>query len=218
MLVKDYMTRHPMMGDPGMSIVEARHYMNENHIRHLPIVGDGKRLIGLVSRQTLLVEPGRISSLDIWEIAHHLSKMTVSDVMVRKEDVVTIDPDATIEEAARVMVEKKVGCLPVLEDEVVVGIITETDIMAQLTAMMATRIPGVRVTIHMPEVRGELARLVAAISAQGWGILACGGAPAPREPGKWEAVIKIRGVPRGEIVAALSQIKGQEIVDVRETD
>jgi len=46
MLVKDYMTRHPLMADPTMSIVEAQRYMGENNIRHLPIVGDGKRLLG----------------------------------------------------------------------------------------------------------------------------------------------------------------------------
>ena len=69
MLVKDYMTRHPLMARPTMPIVEAQRFMGKNHLRHLPIVGDGKRLLGLVTRQTLLVDPGRLGSLDLWDIA-----------------------------------------------------------------------------------------------------------------------------------------------------
>ena len=216
MLVKDYMTRHPLMAEPTMSIVEAQRYMGENNIRHLPVVGDGKRLLGLVTRQTLLIEPGKLGSLDVWEIARTLSGLTLEDVMTRAEDVITTGPDITIEEAARIMVENKIGCLPVVEKGIVTGIITEIDLLAHLMEMMATRIPGVRVTVRMPNVEGELAKLVGAISAQGWGILACGGAPAPKEPGKWDAVVKIRYVPKEEIVAVLEKVEGQEIVDVRE--
>jgi CBS domain-containing protein len=57
MLVKDYMTRHPLMAEPTTSIIEAQRYMGENNVRHLPVVGDGKRLLGLVTRQSLLVQP-----------------------------------------------------------------------------------------------------------------------------------------------------------------
>lgn len=216
MLVKDYMTKHPLMVQPTMSVVEAQRYMGENNIRHLPIVGKGKQLLGLVTRQTLLVQPATLGSLNVWEITRFLYDLTIGDVMVKAKDVITIEKDATIEEAARIMVEKKIGCLPVLDEGVVIGIITEIDLLAELMEMMATRVPGVRVTVRMPNQKGELAKLVSAISAQGWGILACGGAPAPKDPSKWDAVVKIRNVPREEIVAALEKVEGQEIVDVRE--
>ena len=216
MLVRDYMTRHPCMAEPNMSVVEAQRSMWENGIRHLPIVGDGKRLLGLVTRQTLLVDPARLGSLDMWEISRFLSGLTLKDVMVKARDVITVGQDTAIEDAARIMVENRIGCLPVVEGSVVVGIITDTDLLTQLTEMMATRVPGVRVTIRMPNVRGELAKLVAAIGAQGWGILACGGVPVPKQPDTWEAVVKIRNVPSEQVVAALGQVEGQEIVDVRE--
>jgi len=215
-LVKDYMPRHPLMVEPTRSIIAARRYMGENNIRHLPVVGDGKRLLGLVTRQTLLVDPGRLGSLDVWEIARTLSGLTLKDVMVKTKDVITIDPDITIEEAARIMVENKIGCLPVTEEGVVMGIITEIDLLALMMELMATRVPGVRVTVRMSNVTGELAKLVSAISAQGWGILACGGVPAPKDPDKWDAVVKIRRVPKEEVVTALGQVEDQEIVDVRE--
>jgi acetoin utilization protein AcuB len=218
MLVKDYMTRHPLMAAPTMPIVEAQRFMGENNVRHLPVVGDGKRLLGLVTKQSLLVHPGKLGSLNVWEITRFLSNLTVGDVMVKAQDVITIDQEATIEEAARVMVKNRIGCLPVLDEGIVVGIITETDLLAQLTLMMATQVPVpyVRVTVRMPNIRGELAKLVGAIGAQGWGILACGGAPSPRDPTKWDAVLKISYVDEEAVVAVLEQVEGQEIVDVRE--
>jgi len=216
MLVRDYMTRHPLLAEPEMTIVEAQRFMGENNVRHLPVVGDGKRLLGLVTRQTLMVDPGRLGSLDVWDIARTLSGLKVTDVMVKAKDVITVNQDLTIEEAAHLMVEKKVGCLPVLDGDAVIGIITETDLLAQLAEMMGTRWKGVRVTMRMPDRKGEFAKLVAAISAQGWGITAMGGAPAPKEPDKWDAVVKLRHVSKEDVVTALERVQDQEITDLRE--
>lgn len=217
MLVRDYMTRHPLLAEPEMTIVEAQRFMGQNNVRHLPVVGDGKRLLGLVTRQTLMVEPGRLGSLDVWDIARTLSGLRVTDVMVKARDVITVGQDLTIEEAAHLMVEKKIGCLPVLDGGAVVGIITETDLLAQLAEIMGTRRRGVRVTVRMSNDKaGELARLVSAINGQGWGIMALGGAPVPKDPAWWDAVVKIRSVAKDEVVAVLQQVEGQRIVDVRE--
>jgi acetoin utilization protein AcuB len=216
MIVKDYMTKHPVLIELNKSIVEAQGVMAETKVRHLPVVEEGKRLVGLVTQETLRVPPARLTSLNVWEITRFLSDLTVKDVMVKCKDVVTIGPDATIEEAARVMVEHKIGCLPVLEDGIVVGILTDTDMMAHLVDMLAAPAPSVRVTMRMSLVKGELARLVAAISAQGWGIWALGGVVSPKDPDKWDAVFKIADAPREQVVAVLSKVGGQQIIDVRE--
>jgi acetoin utilization protein AcuB len=217
MLVRDYMTRHPLLADPEMSAVDAQRYMVEANIRRLPVVGDGKRLLGLVTRQSLLVDPGRLGSLNMWEIAGYLSRLTLKDVMIKVKDVINVGPDVTIEEAARIMVEKKIGCLPVLEDDVVVGIITETDLLAQLVSMMDLRQPGVRATVRMPtDLVGGLARLVDAVAAKGWGINALGGSVFPKDPALWDAVIKIEGVTKDEMIEALRQVRDETVVDVRE--
>ena len=68
MLVKDYMSRHPFMLEEDTSIVDAQRYMSEVDVRHLPVVGDGKRLLGLITRETLMIEPGSLDSLNVWEI------------------------------------------------------------------------------------------------------------------------------------------------------
>jgi acetoin utilization protein AcuB len=215
MIVKDYMTKHPVMIEMTRSIVEAQGIMAETRVRHLPVVETGKRLVGLITQETLRVPPTQLTSLNVWEITRFLSGLTVKDVMVKGKDVITIGPDVTIEEAARVMVENKIGCLPVLDEGIVVGILTDIDMMAHLIEMLAAPEPSVRVTMRMSNVKGELARLVAAISAQGWGIWALGGVFAPKHPDKWDAVFKISDAPREQVVAALSKIEGQQIIDVR---
>jgi acetoin utilization protein AcuB len=216
MLVKDYMTRHPLMVEPTMPIVEAQRFMGDNDVRHLPIIGAGKRLLGLITRQRLLVEPGRLGSLDVWDIARRLNELTVNDVMVKAVDVITVDENATLEEAARLMVEKGIGCLLVAEQGVVVGIITDTDLLAQLTILLGWPFRGVRVTVRVPDRQGEFAKITDAIASQGWGIYTAGGVPTPKHPGYWDAVFKVRHVPKEDLVAVLEQIEGQEIIDVRE--
>jgi acetoin utilization protein AcuB len=216
MFVKDYMTRHPIMASPNMSLVEAQRYMGASNVRHLPVVGDGKRLLGLITRQSFLIDPGRLGSLDLWEITRYMSGMTLKDVMLKREAVVTVSPDIAIEDAAYVMVEHKIGCLPVVEDGILVGILTETDMLTHLMGMLATREAGVRVTVRMANVRGELAKLIAAIGAHGWGILACGGTLAPKDPTYWDAVLKIADVSMEEVKAVLETLPGQQVLDMRD--
>jgi acetoin utilization protein AcuB len=217
MFVKDYMTRHPVMVAPTMSIVEVQSIMADVKVRHLPVVETGKRLVGLITRQQLRVSPAELSSLNVWEITRFLSNLKVSDVMVKRKDVIVIEPEATVEEAAQLMVKNKIGCLPVLEEGIVVGIISEVDLLLQLTDLLGGSVPGIRVTIRVPDRRGEFAKITGAIASQGWGIYASGSVPAPKDPGYWDIVVKVRNAPEDELVTVLEKIQDQKIIDVRET-
>lgn len=217
MFVKDYMTRHPIMVEPTMSIVEAQSIMAEAKVRHLPVIEKGKRLVGLITRQNLRIPSVELGSLNVWEITRFLSNLTVKDAMVKQEDLITIDPDATLEEAAQIMVKHKIGCLAVLEEGIVVGIITEIDLLVQLTDLLGGDVPGVRVTMRVPDKVGEFARVTSAIASKGWGIYASGGVPAPKRPGYWDLVVKVRDVLKDDVIAVLEKIEGQELIDVRET-
>ena len=217
MLVKDYMTRHPIMISPETPASEAQKLMIENRVRHLPVVGDGKRILGLITRDRLRVPPTDLGSLNVWEISRFLADLKVKDMMVRGQDLVTIEPNETLERAAQIMIKQKIGCLPVVEDGVVVGIITEVDMLAELSNLLGGNVKGVRVVIRVPDQIGEYAKVMAAITEQGWGIYASGGVPAPKKPGYWDLVVKVRDVPKNELVAVLNKIAGQEVVDARET-
>lgn len=216
MFVRDYMTRHPVMAEPTMSIVEAQGIMADMQVRHLPVVETGKRLVGLVTRQTMRIPPTELASLNVWEITRFLSDLRLENVMVKRENVVTTTADVALEEAALTMIRNKVGCLPVLDGDVVVGIITEIDMMAQLTALLGGNVPGVRATVRMPNRKGELAKVTGAISAQGWGIYASGGVQTPKDPDHWDCVFKVRGVPREDLLDVLQQVEGHTVIDIRE--
>ena len=215
MFVKDYMTRHPVMAEPTMSIVEAQGIMAETQVRHLPVVETGKRLVGLVTRQTMRIPPTELASLNVWEITRFLSNLKLEDVMVKGRNVVTTGPDVALEQAAETMIQNKVGCLPVLEEGIVIGIITEIDMMTQLTQLLGGTVEGVRATVRMPNKKGELAKVTGAISDQGWGIYASGGVPTPKDPDHWDCVFKVRDVPQDELLALLESIEGQEVIDIR---
>ncbi len=217
MLVKDYMTRHPIMIAPDTPAVEAQNIMIENNVRHLPVVGDGKRLIGLITRERLRVPPTDLGSLNVWEISRFLSNLKASDVMIKLNDLFLIDPDTTLEDAAKLMCQHKVGSLIVVEDEIVVGIITEVDMLAELANLLGGDIKGVRIVTRVPDQIGEYAKVMAAITEHGWCIYASGGVPSPKTPGSWDLVIKVPDVSKEELVAVLNNIDGQKVIDARET-
>jgi acetoin utilization protein AcuB len=218
MLVKDYMTRHPILIEPNKGVTDAQRLMAENSIRHLPVVGDGKRLLGLVTPQRLAIHPHQLASLDVWEITRYLSNLTVADVMIGGKDLNTIAPDATIEEAAEMLTRHKLSGLPVVEQpgDVVVGIITETDLLVELQNLLGAISPGWRVVMRVPDRLGELRQLVRVIGDRGWGIMAMGSVRSPKDPTRWDIILKVRHCGREELIEALKTIPDQEIVDIRE--
>jgi len=216
MLVKDCMTRHPAMIPPTTPAVEAQRVMTENKIRHLPVVGDGKKLEGLITRQRLTLKPDALASLEMWEITRFLSNMTVKDIMLKASEVYTITPDRTIERAAAILSEHKIGCLPVIDEGVVVGILSRIDVLQSFQQMLGLPVEGVRVTIRMPHREGEFARLASVIAKNGLGIMGIGSFPSPRQPNSWDVVLKIPRVSLSEVKEILSQVPDQEIIDIRE--
>lgn len=216
MLVKDYMTRHPIMIPPTMPAAEAQKIMAENKIRHLPVIGDGKRPLGLITRERLRIPPAELGSLNVWEITRFLSELKVKDIMVPAKDLLIIQPDATLEEAAQCMADNRYGCLPVVEENVVVGIITETDLLVQLADLLGGYISGVRITVRLPDKIGGYAKIVNTISGHGWGMYATGSVRAPKQEGYWDIVLKVRDVSKEELIDALNEISDCMIVDVRD--
>ena len=218
MLVKDYMSRHPFMLEEDSSIVDAQRYMSEVDVRHLPVVGDGKRLLGLVTRETLMIEPGSLDSLNVWEITRYLSGMKVIKIMIKARDVITTDENVTIEDAAVLMIENKIACLPVLKGRVVVGMITQEDLLVQLCRLLVTRRPGLRIAVGVPDKTGETQKLTDCINDQGWEIQSIGGMPDPKDSTRYSIVVKIiADVPMKEVEGIINQIEGQEVRDIRET-
>ena len=73
---------HQLLVEGISRCFEAQQIMTENKIRHLPVVGDGKRLLGLITRRRLTLEPDTLSSLNVWEISRHLANLTAGKIMI----------------------------------------------------------------------------------------------------------------------------------------
>ena len=125
MRVRDLMTAKPITVDPETPMLEARQRMVEKRIRHLVVVDDA-RVVGIVTdRDIRLNLPSPATSLSVWEINYLLAQVTVGGVMTTS--VIVVDPDRPIAEAARIMMDHKIGALPVVEEGRLVGIVTESD-------------------------------------------------------------------------------------------
>jgi acetoin utilization protein AcuB len=214
MLVKDRMSKHPLTIDLEESVSSAHQYMQEQKVRHLPVVDKAGKMVGLVSEEDLLkAEPSAATTLSVWEIHTLLMKVKVKSVMV--QEVITTTEDTPIEAAAQRMLEQKIGCLPVLRDGKLVGIITESDLFRTFMELLSARQKGVRVTLDVPNKEGELAKVAQAIANQGGDIIACGTFMS-EDPTMWGLVLKIRNVDSEVLRQVLSAIEGTIVRDVRE--
>lgn len=125
-LVRDWMSPKPITADVDLPILEAHQLMTKHRIRRLPIT-DGGRLVGIVTLGDIRgAEPSEATSLSIWELNYLLSRLNVEGVM--SKPVVTAGPDDSIARVAGLMLDHKIAGLPILEDDALVGIITESDI------------------------------------------------------------------------------------------
>ena len=115
-------------------VLEARDLMVKERIRHLLVTQTGGALVGIVTdRDIRLNLPSKATSLSVWEINHLLTKLMVEQVMT--QSVITMGPDRPARDAARLMLDHKIGALPVLDDGRLLGIITETDIVRAFVHM-----------------------------------------------------------------------------------
>ena len=135
MLVRELMEREVVTLNAGDRLDLAEDIMQLGRIRHLPVV-DGERLVGVLSQRDLLrAAISSLLQLPRREEREWLASVAVSAVMTT--NVFSVAPDATVRSAVRVMIDKKIGCLPVVEDGKLVGLLSETDCLRQLAHVFA---------------------------------------------------------------------------------
>lgn len=162
MIVKEVMRTNVVFISSETKITEAKNIMMENKFSKLPVVDYGK-LVGIVTKNDLLkAEPSLATTLDMFEIGYLLSKLTVKKVMMT--NVITVSPDEVVEEAARIMVDNEISCLPVVKDDALIAIITESDLFNLFTDMFGARQKGVRVVAFVDDKPGQLAKVTKEIS------------------------------------------------------
>jgi acetoin utilization protein AcuB len=215
MFVKDRMTPDPTTGYPGMSVTDAQDLMKSGGFRHLPILDEDGKLVGLISKGSLASAlPADTSNLSRFEVSYVLAKIKVRSIMV--EDVVTATPDTPIEIAARMMADNLIGCLPVLDGEKLVGIITDRDLFFTMVSLLGARSSGIRITVMQPDRAGEVARATTAIAEAGGYLSVSIGYYPPGDPDHWVSVYKVQNISEEKLIGAINSLKDATILDIRQ--
>jgi acetoin utilization protein AcuB len=203
MFVGERMSRPVISVSPDEPINEVLAMFKEEHIRRAPVMKEGK-LVGIISERDLLnASPSPVTTLSVWEMNYLISKVTVKNVMTKK--VITVDKDTPIEEAARIMADKKIGGLPVVSAGKVVGIITETDLFKTFLELMGARQKATRVTATIADRPGELAKVTKAITNNGGDFIAFGMFSGP-DANSRVITFKVQGIKKEKIREVLGDI------------
>lgn len=155
MLVRKWMSVNPIVIEESASLSDAINLLKKHKIRRLPVIKNGK-LVGIISDRDLKeASPSKVTSLDIWELHYLMSKIKVKAIMTKNP--ITVTPETTLERAAILMFDNKIGGLPVLEKDCsLAGILTEQDVFKALINITGARIAADRISIIIPDQPGSI--------------------------------------------------------------
>jgi acetoin utilization protein AcuB len=214
MLVGERMSTPVLTIEPDVPVQDALARMRKDKVRRYPVVDRRGKLIGIVTNSDLMnASPSEATTLSVWEINYLQSKITVERVMTK--NVITTQEDCPIEEAARIMADHKIGGLPVVRGESLVGIITETDLFNILLEMLGARKAGVRLTVELLDQPGKLHELSGVIYKLGGNIVGLGTMLGERAETQ-TVTIKVKGVTLEDLKKAVTPIV-ERVIDIRET-
>jgi len=214
MIISRVMTKNPVYIHPDMTINEARSLMDKQKIGHLPVLNKNNELVGIVTKEDLIkASPTVATTLDVFEISYLLSKITVKDIMEKK--VFTVDESEVVDEAARIMADNSIGCLPVMRDKLLVGIITDTDIFHVFINAFGTRRPGLRITLDIPDEPGQLAKLSRAIADKKGNVASFVTSDWEDNSNRCLATLKVADISREDVEAILKGFDDIKLEDLR---
>ena len=214
MLVKERMSRNPITIRFDTPVTEAQALMKREKIHHLPVLDRDGKLAGIVAEKDLLyASPSPATTLSVYEIASLLARLTVDKVMSAKP--LTVTEDVPLEEAARIMADRSIGGLPVMRGPTLVGIITESDLFRVFIELFGARQRGVRISMVLPNEKGGLAKVSAAITKAGGNIIALGTFLA-EDTTQGRLTVKVEGLSKEKVLEALRPL-AVRIEDVRES-
>lgn len=158
MLVRECMTANPIKVHPESDPLAALGLCKSARIRRLPVVDAEDHLVGIVTRNMLEQFLAKAPSPGVMKRQHSIEQVMVNPAL-------SVAPDYPLEEAARLMVAHKIGSLPVVDEDKLIGIITETDIFKQFVEILGGQSAATRLTVEVADTPGELAKVVNVVAA-----------------------------------------------------
>jgi acetoin utilization protein AcuB len=212
------MTPNPITVSTETSLKDALELVRSKPFRHLPVMDQSGSLVGIVTEKSLVyASPMPTTTLSVFEVDYILSHTKIGQII--QGPVITVGAELPIEEAARKMVDHRIGCLPVVEDDAqgtarLIGIISDTDIFRVFVEGLGGGHPSMRITLRIPEEVGSLARVTARVTELGGNIYSLGTfwGEKPRDR---LVTLRLEGVDRESVVQALAA-DGIQVVHVWE--
>ena len=154
MPVKNWMTTDVVSVGPDTSLLKVGKLMKDHHIRRIPVVDEQGQVIGIISdRDVRDASPSKATTLDMYEMHYLLAELKAKNIMTAKP--ITVKPTDTVEQAALIMLDNKVGGLPVVDDSgKLVGIISDHDVFKALVDITGARMGGLQFAIELPDQPG----------------------------------------------------------------
>ncbi len=208
MLVGDWMSRNVVTATEDVSMIKAGRMLRERKIRRLPVVDKEGRLVGIVSERDLkAASPSAATTLDMYEMTYLLSEMKLKSIMTRSPR--SIRPGDTVERAALVMRDLKIGSLPVVDaDNKVVGIITDTDIFRLFVSITGIDQDGIQIGLRLGTSEGSLKPVLDALRGHEARIISILSSYDRTDASRRDVSIRIQGLPETrerELRAALEK-------------
>jgi len=213
MQVHECMMINPITVSPKTKYAEAIRLLRLKKLAALPVVGKEGQLVGIVTEKDLLdISP--IAVLGAHTISHLLSAIAVEEAMTRQ--VITVQEDYPLEEAARMLIDNKIGSLPVMRGDQLAGMITGSDIFRAMTAALGGGLEGLRITIRLMEDKGEIGAVTDGIIQLG-GKLVSLSTYWGDDPFKRVITLKVQGINREELLMLLEWTIGVQVIDFCES-
>jgi acetoin utilization protein AcuB len=200
MLVKDIMQHDVACVRPETHLEEVVRLLQRRGVRHLPVL-DHEDLVGIISDRDLKsVLPSPVTKLAATATPVHSAGLTAGDIMTKR--VITVEPMVSVEDAARLLVEERIGALPVMDGGALVGIVTETDVLLLFVRAMGILEPSSRLDVLLPDEPASFGRMVHTIESAGVTVSSIVTLANPSLRLR-EAVVRVTTINPGPVIKAL---------------
>jgi acetoin utilization protein AcuB len=195
------MTRNVITVSRDSSVLRVRNLLREKNINQVPVV-EGKKVVGVITDGDIRENSASpASTLSIHELNYLLSEMKAGDIMTRNP--ATVSPETPVEEAARILNERKIGCLPVVKNDELVGIITTCDMLNVLLEVMGVGTPSSRIELSIASDMGEICNIAGIVKGLGLSIISMVSTLNRNDPATRFSVLRVNTDDIRELCKAL---------------